>query len=180
MAGSRFSLTEATLRAFLQHRPGYAGLRVFVETGTYLGATTVIARRVFPLVHTVEVSEALYRRAVALHHAPGIHFHLGDSRAFVARLALEIEEPAVWFLDAHWFKGTTQPVGGQDGLPLWEELRAIAARPAGDLVLLDDVHVFGGREPTPEWERVTLDTLAAALPGCQEAVIVGPHAALYR
>lgn len=167
----------------LRHRhPGYASIGVFVETGTYLAASSLLARRQFPVVHSVEISPALHARAVELYGAiEGLHFYLGDSRAFVQRLARELTDRVVWYLDAHWFRKTVEPVGGRaEGLPLWDELDALAARPAGDLVLVDDVHSFGTASPTPEWLGVTLDTIAARLPGHREAVILGDQAAVYR
>lgn len=179
---SRYSLSAAKLRAVLGRHPGYARIRVFVETGTYLGATTMLAHDLFPIVHTVEISQPLYERARARYgRTPGVMFHLGDSRTFVTELAASLAEPALWFLDAHWFKGTREPVGGRtEGLPLWDELRAIAARPAGDLILIDDVHAFDGKGPEPAWRGVNLTTIAAALAPHGEAVILGPHAVIYR
>ena len=167
----------------IRHRhPGYQDVHVFVEIGTYLAVSTEIAHRQFPIVHSVEISEALHKRAVALHGAlPGVHFHCGDSRTFVARMAKEIAEPAMWYLDAHWFPKTKEPVGGKaEGLPLWEELNVLAQRPAGDVVIVDDTHAFGTAVPTPEWVGVTLETIAALFPGNKEAVILGDQAVIYR
>jgi hypothetical protein len=179
---SRYSLTAETLRTFLARHPGYDRIRTFVETGTYLGHTTAVAAGVFAEVHSVEISAPLFKHAKRtvglLRH---VHLQCGDSREFVADLAQRLEGPVLWFLDAHWFKHTRHPVGGQaEGLPLWDELAAIAGRPAGDLVVIDDVHVFGRREPTPEWEDVRLETIAAALEPHGEAAILGPHAVIYR
>lgn len=162
--------------------PGYEDIRVFVETGTYLGASTMLAHDQFPVVHSVEISPDLHARAVDLFGTtPGVRFHLGDSREFIAKMAREVKERAVWYLDAHWFKKTKEKVGGRKkGLPLWVELDAIAARPHKDIVIVDDTHSFGTASPTPEWLDVTLENIAARFPGHREAVILGDQAIVYR
>ena len=178
---SRYSLTAARLRGLLARHPTHTGIRVFVETGTYLARTAMLAHSLFPTVHTVEISEPLFRRNLRKYEGtPGVHFYCGDSRGVVQRLARELAQPVLWFLDAHWFERTREPVGGRDAFPLWEELDAIAQRPRGDIVLLDDVHVFGTQEPQPEWAAVNLASVAARLPGHREAVILGPYAVVYR
>ena len=178
---SKCSVSEARLRELLQRHPGYSGIRVFVETGTYLARTTMLAHQVFAKVFTIEISEALYRRAVQRYAGtPGVTFARGDSRGYVQRLAQEFAEPVFWFLDAHWFSGTREPVGGAQMFPLWDELDAIGRRPAGDIVLIDDVHVFGQRQPQPEWAAVSLNSITARLPGYRVAEILGPHAVVYR
>ncbi len=74
-------------------------------------------------------------------------FHHGDSAEVLPRLCQLIDEPAVFFLDAHWFErgGHRDIIHVADGnrLPLLAELTAIADRPPGDIVIVDDVHAFG-------------------------------------
>ena len=176
------NFTRADINSIRYRRPGYAGIQVFIETGTYMGASTRLAAEVFPIVHTVEISEALYWRAVALFwDSKEIHCHLGESREFIAQMAKEILEPAIWYLDAHWFARTTQPVGGKaEGLPLWEEIQALIDRPAGDIVIVDDVHCFAGKGPEPGWANVTLESIAKQFLDLQESVILGDQAIIYR
>jgi len=180
-------LRLSNLEAIQTRHLEYAGIRVFVETGTFYAKTALLARTLFPIVHTVELSEHLYNRAVQLYGGrPGLFFHLGDSRSVLPELAAALREPAWFYLDAHWFKPNPPigPVGGAAddaaGFPLWDELRALAARPFPDIVVVDDVHDFGTPKPRPEWADVTLERIAALFPACREAVILADQAVVYR
>jgi len=144
---------------------------VFVESGTYHGKTTRLAVPRFREVHTIEISPPLYDVAVRDLTPLGVRCHFGNASDIVPHLAVLIAEPAFWYLDAHWFKRTSAPVGGKEHpLPLWDELRAIAQRPYADIIVVDDVHSFGKSEPTPEWEAVSLDAIAAHFPGHRAAI----------
>jgi hypothetical protein len=151
---------------------------VFVETGTFEGKTTRLALEQFAAVHTVELDHDRFWRALSQLGPLGTHCYHGDSRVWVPRLAKQIEGPVFWYLDAHWFN-VPGVAGKAEGLPLWDELEAIAARPWADVVVVDDVHAFGTDRPTPEWLEVSLERIAAHFPGCREAVIEGDQAAVY-
>nr|VFK13685.1 MAG: hypothetical protein BECKLPF1236A_GA0070988_100932 [Candidatus Kentron sp. LPFa]VFK29804.1 MAG: hypothetical protein BECKLPF1236C_GA0070990_1009510 [Candidatus Kentron sp. LPFa] len=58
----------------------------------------------------------------------------------MTRIAREVTEPAVFWLDARYSVGST--AGADDQCPLIGELEAIVARPYGDFVLIDDVRLF--------------------------------------
>jgi len=170
------------LEAIRARHPQYAGIRVFVETGTFHAKTTLLARSVFPVVHSIELSRPLYDQAVREHGAtPDLHFHLGDSRVVLPPLCQRIAEPAVFYLDAHWFQ--SREVAGRGdpaGFPLWDELRAVATRRYHDLVLVDDVHDFGTPRPRPEWQNVSLQKIAARLPGHLDAAVMRDQAVVWR
>ena len=187
-------MTAAHLETIRTRHAWARGIRVFVETGTFRGERAAMAAAQFAVVHTVEISEKLHREAADRHRHPAIQFHLGDSRVWVPRLAAEVTEPAVWFLDAHWFslnrdrtragqaRDREAQIGGKEGgLPLWDELAALARRPYADVWVVDDVNDFGRTEPTPEWRDVSLDRIAAyASDRLVEAVVLGDQAVIYR
>jgi hypothetical protein len=75
--------------------------RVFVELGTFEGRTAAMATEWFDQVHTVELSPEYSAKAAAAYPGLGIQFHQGDSRTILPRLAAEIQEPAVFYHDAH-------------------------------------------------------------------------------
>lgn len=180
-------MTAAKLAA-IHHRHGtHAPCSVFVETGTFEGKTTALAAAEFRTVFSCEIKLELYRAAAERLSVqlPNVSLLFGDSRWAVQWLAERIGEPCCWYLDAHWFKHPA--VGGQEeGLPLWDELRAIAARrdakgePFRDIIVVDDVNDFGKPKPTPEWVEVTLERIAAMFPGHAEAVILHDQAVVYR
>jgi hypothetical protein len=153
--------------------------QVFVETGTFDGKTTRFALEQFAAVHTIELDHDRFWRALGELGPQGAHCHHGDSRVWVPRLAQQIEGPVFWYLDAHWFN--VPGVAGRDeGLPLWAELEALAARPWPDVVVVDDVHSFGTDQPTPEWQAISLERIAGCFPGHREAVVLGDQAVVYR
>jgi hypothetical protein len=184
-------MTAARLSAIRARHPGVKHIRVFAETGTYLGQRASLAKGQFDRVYTVELSATLYENAKRAHAERGIVFEQGDSRNVVRRWALELLEPVVWYLDAHWFNGNKaglvserakagQVAGQGEGLPLWEELDAIAARPYRDVIVVDDVRDFGTEQPTPEWKDVSLSKIASFFPGHREAVVLHDQAVVYR
>ena len=153
--------------------------RILVETGTYQGKTTRLALEQFDVVHTIELHHDRFWWALADLSPLGAHCHQGDSRVWVPRLAQQIEGPVFWYLDAHWFR-VPGVAGEREGLPLWDELEALAARPWPDVIVVDDVHSFGGDQPTPEWREISLEKIASYFPGHREAVVLGDQAAIYR
>lgn len=175
-------ITPAQLRAIVTRhtkRPP----RVFVETGTFKGKTTrfALSLGLFEQVHTIEIHDGNYQLAVEQLQPLGVQCHHGDSADVLPQLAREISRPCVFFLDAHW--GTTSPdMGGADKpLPLWVELDAIAARRRADIVIVDDVKTFGQSLPTPEWENVSLTTIAARFEKRRviESIIMFDQAVVY-
>ncbi len=110
----------------------------FVETGTYLGETTLCVSRMDPglPVFTCEVNERLHRiarrRLAGRANALAVH---AASRDFLPGL---IERRAcgdrpLFLLDAHWY----------DDWPLVEEIRIITKRLAKCLIIIDDFMVPG-------------------------------------
>jgi hypothetical protein len=163
----------------LRSRYDASAIRVFVETGTFKGATTKLAQEQFSVVHTIELDPVLHMTASTECAHPSTTFHLGDTRDLLPKLAQEITEPVLWYLDAHWFKHPGV-AGKEKGLPLWDELRVLAARSYADVIVVDDVHDFGTAKPTPEWLDVTLERIAEIFPGHQAAIITYDQAAVYR
>lgn len=167
-------------------------LRVFVESGTFKGATTRLALDHFPQVHSIELERTLYLRARRLlaKYQRRCRLHHGDSAKLIPQLAESIQESAFWYLDAHWFnlsawaKKKVKKVAGAPGdqaFPLWKELQALAKRPYRDIVVVDDVHCFGDPQNTnPAWRDVSLQTISALFPGHRDAVILGDQAVVWK
>lgn len=167
-------------RIRMRHQGAQPPPAVFVETGTFHGKTTRWAAEQFREVHTVELHPEWYAMATRELMPLGVRCYLGDSAEVVPRLAQEIAEPALWYLDAHWFTRVAGVAGQDVPLPLWAELEAIAARQFRDIIAVDDVASFGKSQPTPEWESVSLERIAGYFPAHREAVILGDQAVVYR
>lgn len=131
-------------------------LKVFIETGSFRGGTCTWAAEHFERVYTIEgylkrwnglIAE--YGQGVAY---PNLEFIFGDSRTKLAELLTRIDEPVLFFLDAHWNgSGAIEAHEIGDECPLRQELDAINAHPfaAQHIVLVDDARLFTAPPPYP-------------------------------
>ncbi len=143
-------LKRQTLRDYARR----FGLRVFVETGTYLGDTTAVLKDDFRRVVSIELSEPLYERARRrFARSKNVELLQGDSGKILPRVVSELEEPALFWLDGHYSAGITAK--GEQETPVFEELEAILASPvSGHAVLVDDARLFTGRNGWPSLEEL--------------------------
>lgn len=119
------------------------------------------------------------------HDGVGINFRRGDSRDVLCELAITIQEPAVFYLDAHWWIPTNPELaaliaGVEAPFPLWLELDIIRTRAYRDVIVVDDVRSFGTENPIRDWADVSLEVIAAYFPSHVEALILGDQAIVYR
>jgi hypothetical protein len=108
----------------------------FVETGTYLGKTTLFLSHFNKPVYTVEFNSRFYEQTKeTFKTVPNILSELGDSPDFLTRLVtrgnLPKDKPVFFYLDAHW----------EDHLPLREELAIIATHHPNAIVMIDDFKI---------------------------------------
>jgi hypothetical protein len=126
---------------------------VAVETGTCLGESTEKLAREYGLVHTVELSEPLYHRAVRRFELlPHVHCHHGDSPEVLSRIVPELDGTVLFYLDAHYsgdaatewllFRGYGVDTA-RSKVPLLEELDVIVRLCRGPCVVyIDDMDKF--------------------------------------
>ena len=115
---------------------------VFVETGTYKGDTAAWAASRFERVLTVERSEELHREATRrLTTFPNVKALLGDSRVALQKIIAEADQPAVFWLDAHWCGGQAS-AGANDQCPLLDEISIIRESREPKYILIDDARLF--------------------------------------
>jgi protein-L-isoaspartate O-methyltransferase len=73
----KYSLTEE----FLSILKNDLNIKTFIETGTYLGETTLKASEIFDEVHSIELSKSLYDKAKTLFkNKINIKLYYGDSK----------------------------------------------------------------------------------------------------
>jgi hypothetical protein len=145
---------------------------IFVETGTFRGDGVERALEDYEIVFSVESDPVLYNYARGrFEDNPRVCLICGDSGEFLE--SLDIPEPVVFYLDAHWYgKGDETP------LPLLRELKAISTRPYKDVVIIDDMRLMGvktvsggcGDWPLTEfnWVDVTKEKILETCPGESE------------
>jgi hypothetical protein len=118
------------------------GLKVLVETGTYLGDTVAAVRRDFRHVYSIELGHELARAAQSRFSGANVTILEGDSGRLLSSVVSGLAEPALFWLDGH-YSGAVTARGDKD-TPVLAELQAILASPvAGHVLLIDDIAWVG-------------------------------------
>jgi hypothetical protein len=132
------SLSETEIRSMMTIPCEY-----FVETGTFLGDTTEIARNMFEKVYTIEVKEDIYikaRNRFKPYH--NVTCYLGDSSLLLGDICKTLDKPTCFWLDGHYSAGNTGM--GAKGVPLYEELDLIMTYcKVPCVILIDDCRLIG-------------------------------------
>ena len=115
---------------------------VFIEIGTYLGDTTARAAEVFNEVHTIELAQELYIKAIErFHNWKNVSVYLGSSELVFQYLLSNIHKRTLFYLDGHYSgHGTAR---GSFDTPVLKELQAIEhAKKIDSVILIDDIRLF--------------------------------------
>ena len=120
-----------------------AGIRTFIETGTYRGDMVEHFKGKFTHIYSIEIGSELatYAQKRFLSY-PSIEIIEGDSSEILPRLLAKLEESAVFLLDAHCSEGDT--FRGADYTPIASELRSILSHPLRHTIIVDDARLFDG------------------------------------
>ncbi len=124
--------------------------RVFIETGTYYGETVASVMHQYARVISIEVDEALYRKACA-RFADDINVKIvhGDCAGEFPGVLTELHESAVFWLDGHYSGGETGRGVLDD--PILISLNQIAAHPVKEhVIFVDDARTFDGLGGRPD------------------------------
>lgn len=133
---------------------------MFVETGTFHGASSIIASKIFHRVITCEYSTEI--RNIALNHFQGIRnieSHQGDSPDFLAKQHPKLSQESVcYWLDAHWCASHID-VGSPGQTRILEELSAINKLNDRSIIFIDDARYYIAPPKKPnvwqEWPDIT-------------------------
>lgn len=112
-----------------------------IETGTYMGSTTVFFSLLFDEVHTIEVNEDFQNQAMYnLRKYKNIFYHLGSSEKIFSKILPSLKEKRLLFyLDAHW----------QNYWPLLDELEEISKTHRDNCIIIIDDFKIPGRKKIP-------------------------------
>jgi predicted O-methyltransferase YrrM len=155
------SLKKEDIDRIIAHVPGYSKIKAFVETGTFKGFSIENMASIFPVCHTIEIDPTLYDSAKnRLSHLP-IEFHLGDSVDIIKTLSVQIKQPAIWYLDAHYIPEKTPKY--KVDVPLLQELKILSNRKFKDIIICDDVALFG-RTKDVDWSAISQDSIKKCFP----------------
>jgi hypothetical protein len=124
-------------------------IEIFVETGTFRGKTSKWAAGIFREVTTIENSKELFESASkTLKNYNNIHPLFGSSPVQLRKVIAGINQPALFWLDAHWCGGST--FGEEDPCPLLEEIRIIKESEYDHILMIDDARFFLKPPPKPQ------------------------------
>lgn len=122
----------------------------FIETGTYKGNTALWAGKNFLKVHTIEFDEDRYRKTLArisnTIDGSNIKMWQGNSKYVLPEILKDIDEPVIFWLDAHGTFVLEKPQTEDDEIPVIDELNAICKwyerthQPC--VILIDDARLF--------------------------------------
>ena len=148
----RFSCPSDLVRALATA----SGIDAAVETGTFRAEGTLLLRGAVSRVWSVELSPTLHRRAVARYGSrSGLQFIKGSSDEVLPQLLETLNEPVIFWLDAHGGmidQATNEifdPAGEATQCPLIAELEALRNFTHHDTscILIDDARTFLGPLP---------------------------------
>ena len=141
----------------------YKDIDVFIETGTFLSETILRMRAVFDICHTIEASESLFKRNLELYSGAKIKFHLGESHLVLREIIKDLDEAAIFFLDAHWYKAKENVYEGLKK-PLYQELEVLSKRRGYyDIIIVDDLKCFGKKLGDVDWTDISKNQILTKL-----------------
>lgn len=149
-AGRPAPMPAAAKRAFLRAAAAEHGLIAFVETGTFVGDTLEAMRGAFSELHSIELSDDYYARALKrFADMPSITLWQGDSGDVLPIVLQKVRSPTLFWLDGHHSGADT--AHGEQATPIRRELQHIAGHPlmGKHLVVVDDARLFGKVESYP-------------------------------
>lgn len=128
--------------------------KILVETGTYLGMMVNATKDNFKKVYTIELDKKLYLHAkYKFKKFNHIKIYLGDSAKILPKLLKIIQEPSLFWLDAHYSKGLTAK--GDKETPILSELTAILSHKIKNhVILIDDANAFAGKNDYPSLDEL--------------------------
>lgn len=118
---------------------------IFIETGTYLGDGINRVIDDFRTVHSIELNETFYNNvSERFNDNNNVILHLGDSSEVMNKKIFSINEPVLFYLDAHFSGGETAFGKEEDkGCPILRELEILNKRTHKDIIIVDDMRLMG-------------------------------------
>ena len=127
---------------------------VFIETGTYKGEMIESVLNYFPRIISIELDPKLAQRAKdKFSSVSHVTILQGDSGELLPKVLTTIEEPCLFWLDAHYSGGITGKADSET--PIIKEVKAILDHSCLDhIILIDDAREFTGNKDYPTLEEL--------------------------
>ena len=129
-------------------------INILIETGTFYGDMVIATRKTFKKIYSIELDETLYRNAKQnCSKYPHISLYHGDSAQILPKILLKINQPCLFWLDAHYHgEGTGR---GSIDTPIMQELQTILNNLNHHyVILIDDAQDFVGKNDYPKINEV--------------------------
>ena len=130
-------------------------LRMFVETGTYLGEMVNAVKNRFDQIYSIELGLELYENAKRrFADKENITIMHGDSGEVLDELLGHVNQPCLFWLDGHYSGGITAKGGVET--PIRRELSHIFnhSMASHHVILIDDARCFIGDRDWPTVEEL--------------------------
>ena len=130
-------------------------LRMFVETGTYMGEMVNAVKNRFDQIYSIELglelSENAKKRFAGKKNITIVH---GDSGEVLGEVLDHVNQPCLFWLDGHYSGGTTAK--GEVETPIRRELSRIFNHSIAShhVILIDDARCFVGDHDWPAIEEL--------------------------
>ena len=163
---------------------GMAKAEVFVETGTYMGNTSIWASCQFKTVHTIEWSEVYFREIKdKLLPYKNIFSYLGNSRDVLPKILLGINANTIFWLDAHY--SMPESAGKEEPCPLLKELEVVLSREHDDIIIIDDARCLLGAKGWPSMNELYKKIESSSVKNkhiavCDDIVYIVPDESKYK
>jgi hypothetical protein len=120
---------------------------IWIETGTYLGETTILLSQLATVVYSIEPGPKLFADALEqFKHDANVKIINGLSEDVLPKLLPTLDGNICFWLDGHYTDELTHK-GPQD-TPIIDELACIGdniSRMSNVVVMIDDIHLFNGK-----------------------------------
>lgn len=129
-------------------------LNTLIETGTYYGDMVEAMKNYFDRIYSLELSEDLYKKSKKRFSKTGnVKIIYGDSGIELRKLLDTIEDPTLFWLDAHYSSGVTAK--GDNDTPIYKELTYIFNSSLKKyVIIIDDARCFGEDPSYPSIEEL--------------------------
>lgn len=138
----------------------YHDIKIFIETGTYKGESSILASKYFERVFTTEIYEPLYlyskNKASKEITGDRITFLLGNSVDLLNKILDSLDLiSAVFFIDAH-VSGNDSSWNKKELVPLLEELDVILKyKIEKSIFIFDDIRFWkNNKNEAPDWKHI--------------------------
>ena len=124
-------------------------IEVFIESGTFLGQTIEAVKKIFKAIYSIELNKSYHLKAKQKFiKSKHIKIFQGDSSVELPKILSNIDQPCLFWLDAHYSGGNTAK--GDLETPIMKELHYILKHQNQDhIILIDDAQKFIGEDDYP-------------------------------